>query len=170
MAQGYVTGKRKDPYRQFGFRVIRADGTVLGAFHKVSGLHAEIEVTDYREGDEAARVRKIPGLASFDNIVLERGIDTDNIMYNWFRKVFNLFGQAKPDDEFRDDIFIILLDHRGIEVKRWKCYECWPAVYEADDLDAQSSDILFERIELANEGWEPVETGVNVAKFVNLPF
>lgn len=158
MTTGYVSGKRKDPYRAYGFRVMRMDGTVMGAFHKVTGLHAEIEVTPYREGDEAGRMRKIPGLADFDNIVLERGLDTNQTMYGWFKKVFNLFGQADPDDEFREDLFIVLLDHRGIEVKRWKAVECWPAVYELDDLDAESSDILFERIELANEGWEPVQT------------
>lgn len=59
-------------------------------------------------------------------------------------------GAARP-------IFNEVLGHTefyvgGVKVKEWEVYEAWPAVMEVGDLDAESSDVLIETLELANEG------------------
>jgi hypothetical protein len=37
-------------------------------------------------------------------------------------------------------------------VKKWEVYEAWAAVLEIGNLDPESSDVLIETLELANEG------------------
>ena len=70
---------RNDPYPAYNFEVIVAgisdDGaSVRGSFSEVSGLGAEITTIEYRTGSEPNRVRKLPGLNKFTNIILKRGI------------------------------------------------------------------------------------------------
>ena len=57
-----ATGDRRDPYRSFNFQ-LEIDGVPLGAFAEASGLTAEGDAVDYREGtDKQNNVRKLVGL------------------------------------------------------------------------------------------------------------
>ena len=38
---------------------------------------------DYREGGPENRMRKLPGLRTFPNIVLKRGLTQDAELWNW---------------------------------------------------------------------------------------
>ena len=67
------TAIRVDPYRAFNFR-LEIDGLTAGSFSECSGLTAEGDAVDYREGtDVPLTVRKLVGLRKFTNIVLKRG-------------------------------------------------------------------------------------------------
>ena len=65
--------QREDPYAAFNY-LVEIGGIAAGGFNEVSGLDAEIEPIDYRNGDEDFVNRKLPGLKKFPNIVLKRGI------------------------------------------------------------------------------------------------
>jgi len=149
-----VTGKRVDPYRGFRFEVRTLGGVTLAGFRTVSGIRSETEVVEYREGLDGGQVRKLPGISNYDNIVLERGLSVDNALQKWRDQVAVPVhaGQGLPEDQFRADLEVVLKDYSGNEVKAWHIYECWPAVYEIDSFDASSSDVVLERVELANEG------------------
>jgi len=150
----FLYGKRVDPYRGFRFRVLDVSGVELGGFTTVSGLRDETEVVEYREGIDGITARKLPGFTTSDNIVLERGLSVDQTLQDWRNEVWSARqdNTVLPDSEFRRDIIVHLLDQRGIVVKAWMILEAWPAIYEVDTLDAMSSDVLIERVELANEG------------------
>jgi phage tail-like protein len=64
---------RADPYVGFNF-VVEIDGIQLAGFSECSGLSAETAVIEYREGNEPARARKLPGLTKYTEIVLKRGL------------------------------------------------------------------------------------------------
>ena len=50
--EGYtMAGERKDPYRNFRFRV-EVEGIQQAGFSEVSGFDASIDVVEYREGNE----------------------------------------------------------------------------------------------------------------------
>ena len=69
-----ATAERRDPYRNFNFQ-LESDGVPLGAFSEASGLTAEGDAVDYREGTDAqSNVRKLPGLRKYTNLTLKRGI------------------------------------------------------------------------------------------------
>jgi len=161
----FLFGKRVDPYRGFRFRVLDVSGTELGGFTTVSGLRDETEVVEYREGIDGITARKLPGFTTSDNIVLERGLSVDETLQNWRDEVWNARqdNTVLPDSEFRRDLLVQLLDQRGQVVKQWKILEAWPSIYEIDTLDASSSDVLIERMEIANEGHYLVPTSAGLA-------
>ena len=72
-----ATGDRKDPYRSYNF-LVEIDGITRAGFRECSGLDTSQTPIEYREGDERQlTTRKLPGLVSFPNITLSRGITDD---------------------------------------------------------------------------------------------
>src|SRR2546423_7394777 len=101
--------QRHDPYRNFNFRV-EIGGLTIAAFTEVSGLESEAEVIEYREGGDS-RVRKLPGLRKYPNIVLKRGLTQDATLWNWHKGVLD--GNVE-----RRNGSVILLDEQGREAVR----------------------------------------------------
>ncbi len=79
--------ERHDPYAGFNFRV-EIDGVVAAAFSECCGLSSETEVVSYREGGDL-RVRRLPGLTKYANLVLKHGITLDRSLWNWRQTVVN---------------------------------------------------------------------------------
>jgi phage tail-like protein len=138
---------RHDPYKAFNFRV-EIDG-LTASFSQVSGLESEVEAIDYREGGEQARVRKLPGLRKYTNIVLKRGITRDLELWNWHKQVLDGNVQRRNGS-------VVLLDDQGQEQVRWNFVNSWPCKYVGPALDARSNDVAIETLELAHEGLERV--------------
>lgn len=153
--------QRHDPYRGFKFKVV-IEGFTKAGFQKVSGLKESTEVTPYREGTDAVTPRKVPGLTEYDNVTLEHGLSANDEFRAWRKQVVNLgkedgaggTGQTgtAPSKEFRKTVVISLFDKAGNEVKQWELIEAWPASLEIGDLDAMSSDVVIESMEMAHEG------------------
>ena len=148
VAATIVAMARHDPYKAFSFRV-EIDGLTAASFSEVSGLESEVEVIDYREGGEPARVRKLPGLRRYTNIVLKRGLTQDTELWNWYKQVLD-------GDVHRRNGSVILLDEQGHEQVRWNFVDSWPCKYVGPTLNAKSSEVAIETLELAHEGIERV--------------
>jgi phage tail-like protein len=141
---------RNDPYPAYNFEVIVAgisdDGaSVRGSFSEVSGLGAEITPIEYRTGSEPNRVRKLPGLNKFTNIVLKRGIIGDLTFWNWL--VSAMQGNVQ-----RTAVSIILLDENRTPVLRWNCVRAWPCKWSGPGLNAKTNEVAIETLELCHEG------------------
>jgi phage tail-like protein len=104
-----------------------------------------VDVIEHREGGENTRVRKIPGMTKYSNIVLKWGLADDRQLYDWHREVIDGTVNRKGGS-------IVLLDRAGQEVARWVFERAWPTVYNGPDLNAESSDVAIETLELAHEG------------------
>lgn len=141
-----ATGQRVDPYSGFNF-LVEIEGITRAAFQEVSGLDATIEVTEYREGGELTNVRKLPGLTTYSNVVLKRGVTDDRDLYDWHRA-------AVGGDVQRQTGSVVLLDRRGEEVARWNFREAWPTKWEGPALNATANEVAIETLELAHEGIE----------------
>jgi len=139
---------RHDPYKAFNFRV-EIDGMAAASCAEVSGLESVVEAIDYREGGEALRVRKLPGLHRYANIVLKRGVTRDLEWWNWHKQVLDGNVQRRNGS-------VVLLDDQGQEQVRWNFVNSWPCKYIGPTLDARSNDVAIETIELAHEGLERV--------------
>jgi phage tail-like protein len=137
---------RPDPYRNFNFRV-EIDGVQIAGFSECSGLDTEIAVIEYREGDDKAGIRKLPGLAKFGDIVLKRGIGKSNELHTWLRNIIN----GVPD---RRNGFVVLMDADRTEVARWKFSNAWIRKLEGPKLNARGNDVAIETIELCCEDLE----------------
>jgi phage tail-like protein len=137
-----------DPYGNYNF-LIELDGITRGAFRECSGLNSNIDVIEYREGGENTTVRKLPGMTKYDNITLRWGVTDDTELYDWHRQIVN--GQSD-----RRTGSIVLLGRDGNEVARWNFVRAWPAVYTGPELNAESTEVAIEALELAHEGVERV--------------
>ena len=139
------TSTRTDPYKTCNFRV-EIDGLTAGSFSECSGLTAEIEVIDYREGaDKALNVRKLPGLRKYSNITLKRGYTNNTELWDWYRNIV----QGKAD---RRNGAIILLDDEHNDVMRWSIKNALIKKIEGPSLKADGNEVAIESVELAHEG------------------
>lgn len=139
-------GKRNDPYGQFNF-VVEIDGVVQGGFSEASGLTTDTNLIEYREGNEITTTRKLPGLMKYNNIVLKRGWTRDRALWDWRKKVID--GKTE-----RQSGSIVLLDEARNPALRWNFREGWPSKWEGPALNAKTSEVAIETLEIAHEGIE----------------
>jgi phage tail-like protein len=142
-----VAVQRKNPYPNFNFVVDIGDAEGI-AFAEVELPAAEIEVIEYREGaDGPSSSRKLPGRASYGNVVLRRGISGRLELWEWFKSVRD--GQLQ-----RRDVTITLLDEQRQAVQRWFLRDAWPTKYDPSDLNAKGNEVFVELLELAVDSIE----------------
>lgn len=140
---------RRDPFKNYSF-LVEIDGIASAAFKSVSGLAAEAEVIEYREGaDPLSSSRKLPGRVNFPNVTLTRGITTNQDLWNWWQTVVN--GSVE-----RRNVAIVLLDDTRTPALRWLLRNAWIARIEGPTLEAGEKGLAIESIELAHEGLELV--------------
>jgi phage tail-like protein len=140
-------GKRNDPYGQFNF-LIEIDGVVKGGFSEASGLTTDTNIIEYREGSEQhGSTRKLPGLIKYNNIVLKRGWTKDKSLWQWRKKAID--GKTQ-----RNNGSIVLLDEARNEALRFNFREGWPSKWEGPALNAKTSEVAIETLEIAHEGLE----------------
>jgi phage tail-like protein len=138
-----IMGQHPMPAYHF---IVEWGGTRLG-FTEVSGLEISTDVVEYREGaDPNQAAHKMPGLTHYKNIVLKRGIlKGDNDFFNWINTI-------KLNQVERRDIIIKLLNENHDPVMSWKVMNAFPAKLTGPVLNANSSEVAIEELELAHEG------------------
>lgn len=133
------------PLPKFHF-LIEWGGTKIG-FSEASGLEVSTEIIEYRDGSspEYSKI-KMPGMQSFSNITLKRGIfQGDNEFYEWWNTV------ALNTIE-RRDLIISLLNESHEPVVVWKVKNAWPLKVQSTDLNATGNETAIETMEIAHEG------------------
>ena len=157
-----LSGTRHDPLRAFKYivSVQIPDGSIVEmGFQRVSGLREETEVVEYRNGDEQGGVRKLPGLTSYDNIILERGqlrngaTDAEKLL-EWRQTVQTALEDGNENENIRGNILIWVYNRPSFETPdmTYQRLAVWPTVYEHSDLSGTDSEVFIERVEFACEG------------------
>ena len=142
-----MAGARRDPFKNYSF-LVEIDGIASSAFKSVSGLAAEAEVIEYREGsDPVSSSRKLPGRVRYPNVRLSRGLTASRDLWDWWETVVN--GTVE-----RRNVAITLLDDSRTPVLRWLLRDAWVAKFEAPELDASANEVAIETLELAHERLE----------------
>jgi phage tail-like protein len=140
---------RPDPYPHFNFQVIvqgvSNDGkAVSGSFSEVMGLEWTVTPILYRNGSEDITQRKIPGLKTFTDITLTRGVTGDVDFWNWIVNALN--GKV-----VRASGAILLLDENRNEVMRWTFDRAWPCKFTGPTLNAGTNEIAMEKVQVCAE-------------------
>jgi len=141
---------REDPYPSHAF-LAQISGVVEGeeltaGFSEVSGLGADIDVIEYRTGNEKQRTpRKLAGLAHFPNIELRRGITGDLGLWQWIQ-------EAVTGSPTRADGTIQLINEERETVLTWSFRRGWPCRYRGPELEADGNSIAIETLEICHEG------------------
>ena len=157
MAEFTVNPTRKDPYKNFKFRV-KWDGKYVAGVSKVTGLKRTTEVVKHREGGDPSSSRKSPGRTEYEAITLERGVTQDTAFEEWANLVWKLgagLGGEVALAAFRKDVRLEFYNEAGQLVLAYNIYRCWVSEYVAlPALDADANAIAIQHIKLENEGWE----------------
>lgn len=157
MAQFSVNTQRRDPYKNFKFRV-KWDGRYVAGVSKVSGLKRTTQVVTHREGGDPSTSHKSPGRNEFDPITLERGVTHDTEFEKWANKVWNFgagLGAEVSLKDFRKDVILDFYNEAGQLALSYKIYRCWVSEYHPlPDLDANANAVAIQMIKFENEGWE----------------
>jgi phage tail-like protein len=125
--------------------MVEIDGITRAGFRECSGLDTSQDAGEYREGTDPLTVRKLPGLITYSNISLKRGITDDAELWEW--RVTVMEGKIE-----RKNMSIVLLDDAREEKLRWNLRDCWPTKWEGPSFNATSSDVAIESLEIAHEG------------------
>jgi phage tail-like protein len=135
---------RKDPYRNFRFR-LEIDGITQAGFSEVTGFDSTVEPTDYREGSDPTHVRKLTGLTKYGPVSLKWGVTDSTELHDWHEQIID-------GTILRKNLAIVIMDELGASKARWEISEAWPSKYHAADLNAKGNDVAIETMEIVHEG------------------
>lgn len=134
---------RQDPLRSFRF-LVEIEGITSGGFTRVKGLSREVKYESYREGGVIEYEHKLITQVSYPVVILERGLALDDL-WTW--------ALATADGEVRRrTIRIRLRDEANEPTWAWQIEYALPVKWAASDLDAQTSPVVMESLELAHHG------------------
>lgn len=147
------------PLTKMNFLVYVPDlGGTMAAFSEVTGIEATVDVVEFRQGNAHSLAPvKIPGLVKHGNITLKMGYTIGNGFKKWVQDCVSETRGAMP----RKTVTIELLDIRDKSPDStyetiqgnitWILKEAWVTKYSGPDLNASTSEVAIETVELAYE-------------------
>ena len=139
-----LLGVRFDPYQVTNF-LVEIEGLVVGGFSECSGLQAETEFLDYREGGVNDYMHRFAGASKYPPLVLKHGITQLDSLWSWHQDVVH--GNIK-----RRNGTIYLLDRQQVPAIWWNFKEAFPYKWTGPDLRADSGNVAVESVELSHRG------------------
>lgn len=149
-----------------GLAIGAAKTLLTGTFSEVSGLNAEMETEEYREGGLNTGPRKFLKWGKFPNLVFKRGVTFNTDLWDWNYQV--LYGSKQP---LRKNGFVLLTDRGGgissafggptalglpvldrLPIAVWFFRNGLPERLQGPALNAKSNEIAIETLEIAHEG------------------
>jgi len=137
--------QRSDPLLGYNFAV-EIEGLMAGGFNEVSGLGAEIETEDFREGGVNEFIHRRAGPVKYSgSLVLKKGIVDQRAIWDWCWEAFR--GKIT-----RHNVSIILMDSAGQEKQRWNFEGAYPVKWSGPEMKAHANEVAMESVELAHQG------------------
>lgn len=141
------SNRTDDPYAGHYF-ALEINGNQVAHFLECSGLKSVATVFEIEEGGMNGMTHKRPGQSKWENIVLRYATNASLALLEW-------------RDQFLRDQFssregntgaVVLYDNAGKEIRRFSFQHCWPVSWEGPQLNAGSSELAVETLEIAHEG------------------
>ena len=139
--------------------LVTVDGIAgTAAFSEVTGVEASVDVIEFRQGNANSLAPvKIPGLVKHGNVTLKMGYTLDSAFKTLIQECVSETRGEIP----RNNVQIELIDiNTGAPqtvstqvtgTRVWILTNAWVTKYNAPDLDAKTSDVAIESVELAYE-------------------
>lgn len=154
MPQFTVNSHRRDPYKNFKFRVIWDNQPVAG-LSKMSAVKRTTEVIEWREAGGASIIRKMPGRTKFEPITLEAGLTHDRQFLAWADQVNNPQGDAATSlVNYRKEVTIEVLNMQGTPAMALKLSRAWVSEFQMlPEMDANANAVAIQTLKLEYEGF-----------------
>lgn len=149
MSAGLASGLLETNYAPAFKYYVEILGIVVGEFTKVSGIDLVRDIKKYKEGGLNFFEHNLPGTISYGNITLERGISYSPWLWVW--AWMGIFDAAV----LKTNMTIILGTSENKIAKNWNIRGAFPVKYTGPTLEASSTSIAIETIELAHGGIFP---------------
>ncbi|MCR5626474.1 MAG: phage tail protein [Lachnospiraceae bacterium] len=159
MADAYKNDKGSDyPLTKMNFLVTVSTIAGTAAFSEVTGVEGTVDVIEFRQGNSGSLAPvKIPGLVKHGNVTLKMGYIINSPFKTWIQEcVSEVRGQIP-----RQEVTIELIDINpgapaqlvtsATGTRQWTLKNAWVTKYSAPDLDAKTSDVAIESVEIAYE-------------------
>lgn len=141
-----ASGNSAAPVGELAFSV-DIPGFTIGRFSECGGLAVEYEVVEYQEGGQNDFVHKLRGRMRYPNVVLKRGLTRQRALLEWFTQTQRVID--------RPTVVITLRSADAAEVRRWACVGAFPIKWTGPSLNAGSTGVATEQLELAHRGFLP---------------
>jgi phage tail-like protein len=142
------SNRNTDPFLSLRFRV-EINALEVGAFSEVSGLQAEVEVHEYREGGVNDHMHRLAGPVKYPtNLTLKHGLMYVDTLWKWEQQM--LAGKIE-----RHNTSIILMNSAGEDKWLWEFKDACPVRWSGPDLRAASAEVAVETLELVHLGLMP---------------
>lgn len=141
--------------------LVRVDGVNgVAAFNEVTGADAAVDVIEFRQGNSSSLAPvKIPGLVKHGNITLKMGYTRSLLFKEWIqacvseqRKILQRHNVSiELIDIVSDDAPTQMLSEIKESTLTWILKNAWVAKYTGPELNAKTSDVAIESVEIAYE-------------------
>lgn len=136
-------------------------GFIAGGFSEVTGLDNSMSIETYLEGGVNDRVHRLPGRFEPTTITLTHGTGLSDDLWNWLATWQR--GEAE-----RRSLFIMLTNAQKIPIKIWAAERALPVKFTGPSLNASSSALAIEKLEIAPEKLTLLISPGSVASALNL--
>lgn len=146
------------PLTKMNFLVSVDEVSGVAAFSEVTGIDSTVDVIEFRQGNSHSLAPvKIQGLVKHGNITLKMGYTRDQDFKNW---VIACVSESRGETP-RRNVTIEMIDiNAGAPQTRvdspsssqvWVLSNAWVAKYTGPDLNASTSEVAMETVEIAYE-------------------
>ncbi len=133
-----------DPVGAMSF-IVDAPGLNIGRFSECNGLAIEYQVLEYQEGGQNAFTHKLRGPLKHRNLVLKRGITSDDGLLQWFQLTQQL--------DKRPSITVTLMGPGNQRIRSWVFERAFPVRWTGPVLNAGAGSLASEELEIAHRGF-----------------
>lgn len=134
------------------FFLVEVGDVPVGRFTECSGLEVQIEVETYEEGGVNGFSHQLPGRMTWPNLVLKRGITTDNGLFEWFNESVGTTFNAESKTE-RKTVDVTMVSASGERLRTWTLYDAMPVKWTGPSFAKSNDDVATEELELAHHGF-----------------
>jgi phage tail-like protein len=138
-----IIGTPRSFHKRFKFRV-EVDGLGSAAFRTCSDIAIELATVEHREGGVLIP-DKSPGLATVDDVTLERGATMDRDLYDWLLQVANIAANGgEVDARYKRMIDVVQYDRDNTVLRRWRLHNAWIKRFVAGAWDNEADENVIE--------------------------
>ncbi len=136
------------------------------SFEEVSGIEAEFGIDPVVEGGENRFTHKLPKAAKYQNLVLKRGVVTeDSVLAEW---VGQTVGSGMSLPILPQNLLVTLLNESGNPVIVWGFINAYPVKWKTAPMNSLENKVLTESMEFSYNYFERLNLGSGLSAAVKL--
>lgn len=146
---------KPDPAFGLGFRfTVKIDDVELGGWQTCSGLKVEFKSTEVKVGGDYVTQRWLPDKVAHPKVVLKRAVEktSSGKVQDWLSKAGRTWIEGAASSK-ACTATITLYDSGQDAVLTWFLTNARPSAWSGPDLDATSSKVAIETLELIHDGF-----------------